>query len=170
MRNEVMLTAFGLGLVTGLRSLRGIAALAVEQKDDTRGWLRSHPYWKARHRQPIADALRSPMLTNALRTGALAEGVADKNDDMPDRIDPIPLLGRVLMGGLVGAAVAELAGEDEKLAPAAVGAIGALSGAYGGWYARRWVTRNYDVDDKFVGMAEDAIAFGASKLLAKRLV
>ena len=47
MRTDVMLTAFGLGLVTGMRSLRGIAALAVEQKDDTRGWLRSHPYWKA---------------------------------------------------------------------------------------------------------------------------
>lgn len=165
-----MLTAFGLGLVTGMRSLRGIAALAVEQKDDTRGWLRSHPYWKARHRQPIADALRSPLLTNALRTGALAEGVADKQDEMPDRIDPLPLLGRVVIGGLVGAAVAELAGEDEKLGAAAVGAAGALSGAYGAWYARRVITRKYDVDDKLVGLAEDAIAFGASKLLAKRLI
>jgi len=170
MRYDVLATAFGLGVVTGMRSLRGIAALAVEQKDDTRGWLRSHPYWKGRRHQPIADALRSPMLTNALRTGALAEGVADKQADMPDRIDPIPLLGRVVVGALVGAAVAELAGEDEKLAPAAAGAAGALGGAYGAWYARRWVVRNYDVDDKFVGIAEDAIAFGASKLLARQLV
>lgn len=172
MRNDVMLTAFALGVVTGMRSLRGIAALAVEQKNDdsARAWLRSHPYWKGKKRQPIADALRSPMLANALRTGALAEGVADKQVDMPDRIDPIPLLGRVLVGGLVGAAVAELSGAEDKLAPAAAGAVGALGGAYGAWYARRWVVDKYDVDDKFVGMAEDAIAFGASKLLARRLI
>lgn len=169
MRNDVMLTAFALGVVTGLRSLRGIAALAVEQEDDTRGWLRSHPYWKAKRRQPIADALRSPLVTNALRAGALAEGVADKQADMPDRIDPIPLLGRVAIGALVGAAVAELTGE-EKMGPAAAGAVGALGGAYGGYYARRYITANYEVDDKFVGMAEDAIAFGASKLLAKQLL
>jgi len=171
MRTEVMVTAFGLGVVTGLRSLRGIAALAVEQKDEgTRGWLRSHPYWKARRRQPIADALRSPMLANALRTGALAEGVADKQEEMPDRIDLFPLLGRVAMGALVGAAVAELSGEDDKLSPAAAGAVGAFAGAYGGWYARREIVRRYDVDDKYVGLAEDALAFGASKLLAKRLI
>ena len=169
MRNDVLLTAFALGVVTGLRSLRGIAALAVEQEDDTRGWLRSHPYWKGKRKQPIADVLRSPLVTNALRAGALAEGVADKQVDMPDRIDPIPLLGRVAVGALVGAAVAELTGE-EKMAPAAAGALGALGGAYGGYYARRYVTSHYDVDDKYVGMAEDAIAFGASKLLAKQLI
>lgn len=169
MRNDVLLTAFAFGVITGLRSLRGIAALAVEQEDDTRGWLRSHPYWKGRRKQPIADALRSPLLTNALRGGALAEGIADKSDEMPDRIDPVPLAGRVVIGALVGAAVAELTGED-KAGPAAAGAVGALSGAYGAWYARRWITTNYDVDDKYVGMAEDAIAFGASKLLAKQLI
>lgn len=169
MRNDVLLTAFALGVVTGLRSLRGIAALAVEQDDDTRGWLRSHPYWKGKRKQPIADVLRNPLLTNALRAGALAEGVADKQADMPDRIDPLPLLGRVAIGALVGAAVAELTGE-EKTGPAAAGAVGALGGAYGGWYARRWVTSHYDVDDKYVGLAEDAIAFGASKLLAKQLI
>ena len=170
MRYDVMLTAFGLGVVTGMRSLRGIAALAVEQEDDTRGWLRSHPYWKGRRRQPIADALRSPMLTNALRAGALAEGAADKNVNMPDRVDIVPLLGRVAVGALVGAAVAELSGEDDKLTPAAAGAAGALSGAYGAWYARRTIVDRYELDDKYVGMAEDAIAFGAAKLLARRLV
>ena len=169
MRNDVMLTAFGLGVLTGMRSLRGIAALAVEQEDDARGWLRSHPYWKARRRQPIADALRSPLLTNALRTGAMAEGLADKLPDMPDRIDPLPLLGRAAIGALVGAAVAELSGE-ERMGPAAIGALGAVGGAYGAWYARTWVEKNTEIPNSVAGLAEDAVVFGASKLLARRLV
>lgn len=167
-RYDVLATALGLGVLTGVRSLRAIALLATEQEDDARGWLRAHPLWTREPHRPIADALRSRALTRALRGGALAEALADKLPDLPARIEPVPLLGRAAIGALVGAAAAELANAD-RVAPALAGAAGAIAGAYGAYHLRRWVTEHTDVPDQVVAFAEDAVVFGAGKLLAKRL-
>lgn len=169
MRNDLMLTAFGLGVVTGMRSLGALTLLATEQHDDTRGWLRTHPFWKGEPRRPIADALRSTALTRALKGGALAEALADKMPDLPARIEPAPLFGRAAIGALVGAAAAELVGDD-RLPPALAGAAGAIAGAYGAYHVRRWLAENTKVPDTVVALTEDAVVLGAGKLLARRLV
>lgn len=169
MRNDLMLTAFGLGVVTGMRSLGALTLLATEHHDDMRGWLRAHPFWKGEPRRPIADALRSTALTRALKGGALAEALADKMPDLPARIEPAPLFGRAAIGALVGAAAAELVGDD-RLPPALAGAAGAIAGAYGAYHVRRWLAENTKVPDTVVALTEDAVVLGAGKLLAKRLV
>lgn len=169
MRNDLMLTAFGLGLLTGMRSLGALSLMAHEQHDDTRGWLRAHPFWKAAPRRPIADALRSTALTRALKGGAIAEALADKMPDMPSRLEPASLFGRAAIGALLGAAAAELA-DDDRLPPALAGAAGAVAGAYAAFHARRWVTDHTELPDPVVALTEDAIVFGAGKLLAQRLV
>lgn len=169
MRYDVVVTALGLGVLTGIRSLGAIALLANEQRDDARGWLRAHPFWTREPHRPVADALRSPMLTRALKGGALAEALADKLPDMPPRIEPVALLGRAAIGALVGVATAELAGED-RIAPGIAGAAGAIAGAYGAYHVRRWVAENTGVPDPVVALTEDAIVVGAGKLLAHRLL
>lgn len=169
MRSDVIATALGLGVLTGLRSLGAIALLAHEQKDDARGWLRAHPLWTREPRRPVADVLRSPVVTRALKGGALAEMLADKLPDIPPRIEPLPLLGRAALGALAGVATAELAHED-RLPCAAAGAAGAIAGAFAAYHARRWVTENTDLPDSAVALAEDAIVLGGGKLLAHRIV
>lgn len=169
MRNDVMMTAFALGLVTGMRSLGALTLLANEQHDDTRGWMRAHPFWKGEPRRPIADALRSTTLTRALKGGALAEALADKMPDMPSRLEPASLFGRAAIGALVGAAAAELS-DDDRLPPALAGAAGAIAGAYGAYHARRWLSANTEVPDTVVAFTEDAIVVGAGKLLARNLM
>ena len=168
MRTDVMLTALGLGVVTGIRSLGAIALLATEQKDDARGWLKTHPFWSSDPHRPVADALRSPVLTRALRGGALAEAIADKLPDMPSRIEPVALIGRAAIGAIVGVAAAEIAGED-RVAPGIAGAAGAIAGAYGAYYVRRWVAENTEFPDGVVALSEDALVVGAGKLLSMRL-
>ena len=168
MRYDVVATALGLGVLTGIRSLGAIAVLASEQHDDARGWLRAHPLWTSEPHRPIADALRSKALTRALRAGSIAEGLADKLPDIPDRIEPLPLLGRVAIGALVGAAAAELANVD-RAAPALAGAAGAVAGAYGAFHARRWITTHTDIPDTAVSLTEAAVVFGGGKLLSMRI-
>ena len=68
-----------LGVVTGMRSMSGPAALAVG---------------------------RSGPLTRIMPLLALGEMIVDKTPFVGDRIDPLPLAGRAAMGGLVGGAVA----------------------------------------------------------------
>ena len=68
-----------LGTVTGMRSMSGPAALAFSRTG------------------PLKQIM--PLL-------ALGEMLVDKTTFVGDRIDPLPLAGRAVMGGLVGGAVA----------------------------------------------------------------
>ena len=72
--------------------------------------------------------------------------------------------GRILTGGLAGAAVA--AGLGKPLAVGAVaGAIGAVVGTLGGYRARTGLVRALKVPDYVVALSEDAAAVGAAVLI-----
>lgn len=92
---------------------------------------------------------------------ALAELVADKLPGTPDRIGKVPLLWRLLMGGLAGAiAATSLAGSGIEGVVLAL--IGTLLGAFGGFMVRREVVENTGCEDWHFALAEDAFAIAAA--------
>ncbi|MGH7628941.1 MAG: DUF4126 family protein [Gemmatimonadales bacterium] len=76
----------------------------------------------------------------------LSELVADKLPFTPSRTRPAPFAGRILAGGLAGAAIT--AGLTHSLAVGAVaGAIGAVAGTLGGYQARTRLVRALKLPD-----------------------
>ena len=102
--------------------------------------------------------------------GALGEYVADKLPNTPNRTAPLPLIGRIALGVFVGAMVAT-ALRRRVLGGIAMGAVGALAGTYGGFYARRGLTKGMGLSDLPVAIAGDgaavALAIGALRWLTE---
>jgi uncharacterized membrane protein len=151
-----LLIAFLFGVVSGFRSLAPAAVLAwaVQGRPELQGTL-------------LAFMSGAPA-AYALSGLALVELVTDKLPFTPSRLTAVPLLARILLGGLCGATVATVGGYG--LAPGAVaGAIGGVAGAYLGYYVRRDLTSRKRVSDLVVALVEDAITIGGSVLLASSL-
>jgi uncharacterized membrane protein len=92
---------------------------------------------------------------------ALAEMVADKMPWMPDRISKLPLLWRLLMGGLAGAIAATgLAGS--VIEGIVLAEIGTLLGAFGGYMVRCEVVEKMGAKDWQFALAEDAFTIAAA--------
>ena len=117
-----------LGFVCGLRTMMGPALIA-------------------------ADA--SPGVKILLRLMAAGELIVDKLPGTPNRIAPGPLVGRALSGTIVGAVVCRGAQKSPWLG-GLLGGVAAVAGSYGGYYARRALTRRRP--DPVVAVAEDALA------------
>ena len=54
------------------------------------------------------------------------------------------------------------------LAGILLGALGAINGACGGFYARRLLVKNLKIKDTVVALAEDALAIGAAFFIVSR--
>ena len=147
-------TAAGLGAVTGLRSFTGAALLARE--------LSHHepPRWRSRRRPRLERWLEEPAVARTLQVLAAGELIADKLPGTPDRIAPPSLAGRGVIGGLLGAICA---GEDRRLAGAAIGAGAAVAAAFAGWWLRREAARVTYLPDAAVAIAEDAVAVATAR-------
>ena len=115
-----------LAAATGARSMTGLAATARSLA--SRGSNGDLP-------QP-ARFLATPRVATAMAMLAALELVADKLPAIPDRTDPGPLLGRVLAGGLIGAAIAA-ADDRDRARGMLVGAVAAFAGAHVGFQLRR---------------------------------
>ena len=135
MRRATLIDILRLGAITGMRSMAGPAALSL------RG----------------AGTLRAlvPLL-------AAGEMVADKTSFVGDRVDPLPLAGRALMGALAGGTVAREAGAS-ALAGGLVGAMTAIVVAH---LAYRVRTR-LPVSTTVGGLMEDAIVIGLAAAPAR---
>lgn len=148
-----LMTAVGLGAVSGLRTAQALAWMSRELS----------------HGRPSRDGsglerwLSNDIVTFGIATAAAGELVADKLPNTPDRIRPAALLGRAVAGAIVGAVAA---GRDRQVMGAAVGAGSAVASAYAGWLLRREVGRVTFLPDIAVAIAEDALAAA----LARRLV
>jgi uncharacterized membrane protein len=146
-------TALTIGFFSGLRAFTPLALvswLAVW------GWL------------PLAGSHLAFLGTTAgaviVLLLALGELIGDKLPITPARIQPGPLLARLLTGAMCGAAVC-LAGGKSAVPGAICGALGGIIGAYAGYHARRAIVRGVAVRDFFVAFAEDLVAIGGSLLL-----
>jgi uncharacterized membrane protein len=99
-----------------------------------------------------------------LLVAMLAELVADKLPFVPARTGIGPFSGRVVSGGLAGAALT--AGLGGSFAAGAVaGGVGAVVGTLGGYRARTGVVRALGVPDLPIALVEDVIAVGTALLV-----
>jgi uncharacterized membrane protein len=87
---------------------------------------------------------------------ALAEMYGDKSPKAPPRIVLPSLLARVFFGAISAYFLTAIF-HGVPIRGAAIGAIGALIGAYGGYYARRELTRPGIFGDFGVAIFEDVL-------------
>ena len=98
-----------LGALTGIRSTAGLATLAVAHGGTKR---------------------------SLMALAAAGEMIMDKTSFVGDRIDPLPLAGRAMMGAGVGAVIAREE-EEKALLGAVLGAATALVVAHLAFHARQ---------------------------------
>jgi len=152
----VLLLAFLIGIVCGLRSLTGPALVCW---GGHLGWLNlagSHLAFLA--------SLISLIIFSLL---ALFELIADKTPKIPPRTTPGPLVWRILTGGLSGAAFA-VAGDASLVMCCLLGGLGGVIGAFAGYWARRALTSQGRLPDLPVALFEDLIAIGGGLFLVSR--
>jgi len=138
--------ALGIGFVAGLRTFTAPAAVSWAA---CYGWL---------HLQgtPL-QFLGSWAAVAVFSVLALVEYVGDKLPRTPSRIRPGPLIGRVLFGGLSGAALA-LSAQHSPAAGTVLGGIGAVIGAFTGYKVRTRLVPRLGVKDFAVALPEDLVA------------
>lgn len=155
-RGGVALTAAGLGLVAGMRSMSAPALLA--------GHLVEH---RRRRREGVASRLlASPGRCRLLRLLAAGEMVADKMPFIPARTEPMPLAGRAAMGALCGAALAEHRG-GARAGAAVLGAAAAVAATFAAYHLRRAAGQRLALPDAMLGVAEDALVVGLGRSLLR---
>jgi uncharacterized membrane protein len=148
--------ALAIGFVAGLRSLTAPAAVswaacltALDLHQTSLQWMGSR----------IAVAIFTIL--------ALLEYVADKLPRTPNRTRPGPLLSRMVLGGLSGAALT-VAGHHSLASGAVLGGVGALIGAFAGYQARRRLVNSLKVKDLTVAIPEDLVAIVLAYLIISR--
>lgn len=154
--NFMLVCAFGLGMVAGLRSL---SAPAAESWAAYLGWLRLQG-------SPLAfmGSISAVAIFSVL---ALGELVADLLPGVPKRTAPAPLIARLLTGGLGGASLSASANQS-LLVGALLGALGGLAGAFAGYEIRRRLVARWNIRDVFVALSEDVIAIGLACFFVTR--
>ena len=147
-------TAAGLGAVSGLRSMLGLAWIS-------RALAGRRPARGAGHLERL---LSHDLVAGALALAAAGELTVDKHPSVPDRTDPGALLVRAVAGAAVGSVAA---GRNRQRLGALVGAGSAVAGAYAGWFLRREAGRATHLPDLAVALAEDALAVSLARRLAR---
>lgn len=154
--STVLLLAFLIGVVAGLRSLTAPALVSWAAH---RGWLK------------LADTqlafLGSTAAVAIFFLLAAGELIADQLPFVPARTKPPGLITRIMLGGLSGAALA-VAGTQSMTLGAILGAAGGVVGAFGGYQARARLVNALNVPDFVIATLEDAIAIGSGFLIVSR--
>ena len=151
---------FALGFLNGLRTLTPVAVLC---------WA-VHFHWLSLVHTPFAF-LGSIVALIVFTVLAVGELIGDKLPKTPSRLSPPGLIGRIVFGGGCGAALLIAAGVapfSAWIAGAALGAIGAVVGAYVGYTIRRMLTTRAGLPDVPVALLEDLIAIGGSFFIISR--
>jgi uncharacterized membrane protein len=154
--SQVLLLAFSIGVVAGLRSLTAPAVLA---------WA-AHKNWLNLQSTPLAfmGSITALVIFVVLAIGEL---IADQLPNTPSRTKPPGLIARIILGGLSGAAVAA-AGTQSLGIGGILGAAGGIVGAFGGYQVRTRLVRALKVPDFVIACLEDAIAIGSGLFIVSR--
>jgi uncharacterized membrane protein len=141
--------AFIIGVLNGLRSFTppAVASWAAHL-----GWIKLE--------RPLAVIGSLPVVI-ILTLLAAFELFADKTPWIPNRTTPMSLAARVVLGALTGGCVTA-AGTQWVISGAALGAIGGVVGAFGGYHARKHATKTLGVPDFYIAVLEDFICIFAS--------
>ena len=143
-----------LGIVAGLRSLTAPAVVA---------W-GAHLGWLTLHGSPLAF-MGSTTAVAVFSLLAIGELIADKLPMIPKRTAPVPLMARVVTGGLCGACL-WAAARQSLIAGALLGGIGGIVGAFVGYGIRRRL--DLHIKNFLVAICEDVIAVGLALFLVSQ--
>lgn len=146
-----------LGVSTGLRSFTPIALTALFAQN---GKLPVKGTW--------AEWIAHPAAVGVLSTAAVGEYVGDKLPKTANRTAPLGLIGRLSLGGLVGAIVAT-AYKRPLAGGIALGALGAAAGTYGGFYVRKGLSKGVGVNDIVSGILGDSASVALALRSLRRL-
>ncbi len=139
------LSVFLLGLVTGLRSMLGPAAVC---------WA---AHLQILHLEGTSLAFMSyPSVRFIFTALAIGELIADKLPFVPSRKSPGPFIARLATGALTGATVG--AAVHSTIGCAVLGAVGAVTGTMGGFVVRKQVAKLFG-SDLPAAFTEDLSAF-----------
>jgi len=153
---QVLLLAFLIGVVAGLRSLTAPAVVS---------WA-AHQNWLNLHNSSLSF-MGSTAAVAAFVLLTLVELVADQLPSTPSRTKPPGLIARIVLGGLSGACVA-VAGAQSIALGAVLGGIGGIAGAFAGYEVRTRLVRALKVPDFVIAVLEDAVAIGGGLLIVSR--
>lgn len=153
---EVLVLAFLIGVVAGLRALTAPAVVAWAARRSWLGLLHT--------RLSFMGTTAAVVLFVVL---ALVELVTDQLPGTPSRTKPAGLIARMVLGGLCGACVAA-AGEQSAGFGALLGATGGVAGAFAGYEVRARVVKAFQVPDFVVATLEDAVAIGGGLWIVSR--
>jgi uncharacterized membrane protein len=154
---RVLLFAFLLGCVCGLRSMTAPAVVACGAH---MGWLHLDGSWLAWVANKISLVVFSLL--------AIGELIADKLPFIPGRTQPGPLGARIIFGALCAAALC-FSGGASLLLGTILGGVGGIAGAFAGYNYRRWLSRGAKLPDLLIALLEDLVAVGGGLLLVSRL-
>jgi uncharacterized membrane protein len=150
---SVLAFALGIGIVAGLRSLTAPAAVS---------WA-AHLGWLDLQGSPLAF-MASTAAVIVFSILALVEYVGDLLPQTPRRTRPLPLVARIVMGGLCGAALCVSANQS-ILFGAVLGGVGGVIGAFAGYQARKRLVSGLEVKDAVIAVAEDLVALGLAYIV-----
>src|SRR6476619_8000412 len=148
--------ALGVGVAAGLRSLTPPAVVAWAAH---LGWLNLNNSALAFMGSIIAAIIFSLL--------SLFELFLDVQPSTPKRTAPVPLVARILTGGLCGACL-YAAGNQSLIIGALLGAVGGVIGAFAGYEIRRRLVTALHVKDIFVALLEDLVAIGLACFFVSR--
>jgi uncharacterized membrane protein len=152
----VLLLAFLIGIVSGLRSFTAPAVLSWAA---CRNWINIH--------NTLLFFMGAKVAVVLLTLLAVVELVLDKLPSTPSRTKPPGLIARVVLGGLSGAGIA-LAGAQPVWAGAALGSAGGITGAFAGYQVRTRLVSALKVPDLLIALFEDAVAICGGLLIVSR--
>lgn len=154
--NYIFAFAFGIGIAAGLRSLTAPAVVS---------WAAC--FGLLTLRGSSLAFMGSIVAVTIFSLLAIGELVGDLMPQMPKRTAPLPLLARILMGGLCGACLCASANQS-LLIGAILGGIGGVIGAFGGYEIRRRLVSKLNIKDILIAIFEDLIALGLACFLVSR--
>jgi uncharacterized membrane protein len=114
----------------------------------------------------IEQILTSPVTRSIIDLMASGELIGDKLPQLPSRISPGPLIGRIGLGALAGMSICRR--YQRSLLPGAIlGAVAAGAGTYAGYYARTALAKTTKLPDAVLGLLEDGAAFSLGYIAVK---
>ncbi len=154
----VLLVAFCLGGLTGLRTFTPIAVIA----------------WTLHlHKMSIVGSslhlLHTTVAVVVLTAFAIAELAADKLPFIPSRLKAPGMIGRIVFGFMCGAASGQAWGANWEIS-ALVGLVGAIVGTLLGYEVRKGWVHTFHWHDFPVALLEDFVAIAGSILVISRAI
>jgi uncharacterized membrane protein len=154
--NYIFAFALGLGFAAGLRSLTPPAAVA---------WA-AHIGWLNLNNSQLAfmGSIITAVIFSLL---AVFELFLDLQPSTSKRTAPVPLVARILTGGLCGACLCA-ASNQSLITGAILGAVSGVIGAFTGYEIRRRLVAALNTKDIFVALPEDLITIGLACFFVSR--